>query len=145
MARKIVTVVIDKTGRDTGKVFVLREMPASQAERWALRALSALVASGVDVPDDLMQLGMAGVARIGLQAFGKVDWGRLEPLLVEMFQCVTIQPGHDPSVTRVLVEDDIEDIATRLTLRKELLVLHVDFSTAAEPLIPGLAAASIRV
>ena len=36
MARKTANVTISAAGRDQGKVFVLREMPASQAERWAL-------------------------------------------------------------------------------------------------------------
>lgn len=128
MARKILTIAIDADGRDRGKVFVLTEMPASQAERWALRALSALASSGVEIPDDIANAGLAGVARLGIQAFGGLPWDKAEPLIAEMFQCVAFQPDPTkPSVTRVLIEDDIEEVATRLKLRIELLKLHIGF------------------
>ena len=46
--------------------------------------------------------------------------------------------GGEESATGVaeirdLIEDDIEEVATRLRLRKEVLELHVDFSTAGAP------------
>lgn len=128
MARKTLTITIDTAGRDKGKVFVLTEMPASQAERWALRALSALASSGVEVPDDLRDAGFAGIARLGIQAFGNLPWEKAEPLLDEMFRCVQVQPS--PKVVRDLIEDDIEEIATRLKLRMELFKLHADFLQA---------------
>ena len=128
MARKTLTITIDASGRDKGKIFVLTEMPASQAERWALRALSALAGSGVEVPDDLKDAGFAGLARLGIQAFGNLPWEKAEPLLDEMFRCVQCQPS--PKVVRDLVEDDIEEIATRLKLRMELFKLHADFLQA---------------
>lgn len=137
MARKIATVVIDAPGRDLGKIFILTEMAATQAERWGLRALSALCASGVQIPDDLAQSGLAGVARLGLQMFGGIDFEKAEPLIAEMFACVTIQPGTDPKVTRFLVEDDIEEVKTRITLRMELFKLHMDFFTLAAPSTQG--------
>lgn len=132
MARKVQSVKIDAEGRDMGKVFVLREMSASQGEEWALRALCALAASGIDVPDDIMNAGMAGVARMGLSAFGGLPWDLAKPLLAEMFSCVQIQPDASrPDVVRTLVEDDIEEIVTRIKLRAELLTLHMGFSWTA--------------
>ena len=40
---------------------------------------------------------------------------------------------HVSEVTRALVEDDIEEVATRLSLRKDILSLHIDFFTAVAP------------
>lgn len=131
MARKVARLQITAEGRDTGKVFILTEMAASKAERWALKALSALVASGVDIPDDVAAMGLAAVARMGIQAFAGIDFERAEPLLAEMFTCVTIQPGKDSAVTRELIEDDIEEVSTRVKLRSELFKLHMDFLTVA--------------
>ncbi len=140
--RKVLIVCIDAEGRDQGKKFVLTEMAAAQAERWALRALSALVASGVEIPDDVAKGGLAAVARMGIQAFGGIAWERAEPLLAEMFDCVQIQPGDNPAIVRKLVDDDIEEITTRFKLRMELFGLHMDFLKAVAQSIPASAAAS---
>lgn len=128
MARKTLTYTVADTGRDQGKVFIITEMPASLSEKWALRALSALASSGMEIPDDIVQSGLAGMAQIGVQAFGGLPWEKAEPLLDEMFRCIAIQP--DPTianVTRPLIEDDIEEIATRLKLRVEWWKLHMNF------------------
>jgi hypothetical protein len=128
MARKTLTYTVTDEGRDQGKVFILTEMAASQAERWALRALTALAASGMEIPDDIASAGLAGVARLGIQAIGGLPWDKAEPLLNEMFACITIQP--DPAranINRPLIEDDIEEIATRLRLRVEWWKLHMGF------------------
>ena len=60
-----------------------------------------------------------------------LNFDEMEPLLDQMMECVTIIP--DPKVqaiTRPLIEDDIEDVATRVMLRTEVFQLHVDFSLA---------------
>jgi len=134
MPRKTITYAVTDEGRDKGKVFVLTEMPASQAERWALRAFQALAKAGIDVPDNLAQMGMAGIAIAGVQALSRTPWQEAEPLLDEMFACIQRQPNPQKSaIVRALVEDDIEEVQTRLKLRAELLKLHVDFSNPAAP------------
>ena len=109
-------------------------MPASQAEKWAARALLALAKSGASIPDEAASAGLAGVAAMGMQAFGGLPWDAAEPLLDEMFNCVMFQQGANPDVTRSLIEDDIEEVATRLKLRIELFELHTGFSMAAKKL-----------
>lgn len=132
MARKTTTVTIAAAGRDQGKVFFLREMPASQVERWAARALMAMVRSGAQISDEVANGGLAAFAAMGLRAFGSMPFEDAEPLLNEMFQCVQIIPDPNrPAVIRPLVESDIEEVETRLTLRMEVFKLHVDFSSAA--------------
>ena len=126
MARKTATVVITAEGRDKGKTFLLTEMPAAQAEAWAIRALLALTNAGAEVPDS--ETGMAGLATAGLMALGKLPYEAVKPLLDEMFLCVQYQhkPGHPPQPA----DENIEEVATRLQLRKEIFALHTGFSKA---------------
>lgn len=132
MARKIKTVIIDAEGRDKHKAFQLTEFPASQAEEWAMRAMLAIAKGGVDVPADVLDSGMAGLAVMMVQGLPRLSWEDAGPLLGEMFRCIVIIPDPSkPTVTRHLVEDDIEEVRTRLALRKEVLELHLDFSGAA--------------
>jgi hypothetical protein len=134
MARKTEMVVIDAEGRDKGKTFIIREMPATQAEKWAMRAFLALAKSGVDVPEDVAASGLAGIAALGLRALSGLTFADAEPLMDEMFSCIQIMPDPTrPNVTRHLIEDDIEEVATRLRLRKEVLALHTGFFTGAAP------------
>lgn len=138
MARKQLDIVISAEGRDKGKMFQITEMPSTKGEKWAIRALLALGRSGIDIPDDMMSQGMAGLANAvatwGIASLMKCDFNDLEPLLDEMTACVKCVPDTTrPEVTRALVEDDIEEVVTRLSLRKDILALHIDFFTAVAP------------
>jgi hypothetical protein len=130
MARKDKRVTVDATGRDLGKTFVLKEMAATRAEKWAFRAFAALGRSGVQFPENIAALGIAGIATIGLEMLAGIDFVLAEPLLDEMLDCVQIapDPAH-PQIVRPLIEDDVEEIATLLMLRKEVFGLHTDFFT----------------
>jgi hypothetical protein len=128
MARKEIDIVITEEGRDKDKAFHIREMPAYQTERWAIRAILALGRAGVEVPEDIRASGMAGIAYMGMQALMKLQYGDAEPLLDEMMACVTIKPDPArPEITRQLWPDDIEEVATLLKLRSEVFKLHTDF------------------
>lgn len=132
MARKTATVTIRTEGRDKGKVFVLTELSAYEAEDWAGRALFSLMNAGVKIPDNIAEGGLAGVAALGMTALTKLPYESAKPLLDKMMTCVQIQPSpSDPRVVRALIADDIEEVATLLTLRKQVLGLHMDFSMAA--------------
>lgn len=137
MARKEKTVVIE-SGRDAGKMFLIKELPASQVERWATRALFVMMNCGVEVPDNLLSAGLAGIAAIGIKSLTKVPYELAEPLFDEMMTCIAIVPDpHQPSVKRgyggvgPMIEDDIEDVSTRLILRKAVFELHLDFFLTA--------------
>ncbi len=153
MARRTKEVTITAEGRDKGKTFLITEMPASQAERWAARALIALVKANPELPEEITQTGMAGVAsivptgeeadqasiamaRTALAVIGRLEFYELEPLMAEMFGCIRIK---EPAITRDLTEDDIEEVATRLTLRLEVLRLHANFSLPVFQPAPGSA------
>lgn len=129
--RKVATITIAAPGRDKGKVFILTEMSAWRSEEWAARAIFAMMNAGVEIPENIAKAGLAGIAALGIQSLTKVSFDAAKPLLDEMMSCVQVQPS--PNVTRALIEDDIEEVATLLQLRKEVLGLHVNFSTAGAP------------
>lgn len=133
MARKEKSIVAPATfKRDAGKRYYLREMPASQAEEWGMRALLALAKSGVDLPENFMSMGLAGMAVVGVRALGGLAFHDAKPLFEEMMACVLFQPDPShPEVRRPLIDDDTEEVQTRLWLRQEVLALHIDFFTDA--------------
>lgn len=146
MARKVLDYTVTDEGRDKGKVFRITEMSASKAEAWATRILLALLGSNPEVPEDVTDLGMAQLAEMGFKALSGLKWHVAEPLLAEMFECVQMLPdAAKPMLVRSLVEEDIEEVATRLKLRLEIFKLHTDFLKAVAPSIsPRLAAAFIQ-
>lgn len=122
--------------RDNGKTFVLTEMDAYAGQDWALRALLALAASGVQIPDGALQTGMAGLAGFGVAALFQAPHAALRPLLDEMLQQAAYQhdPKHPPQPIRPGPNCVVEEIKTFLTLHMALVKLHTGFSpTGATP------------
>ena len=139
--RKTADVTITAEGRDAGKVFRLTEMPAARAEKWAMRAFLGMARAGIEIPDNIANAGLAGIATIGLKAVGSMSFSDAELLLDEMFACIQAVPDpQNAARVRPLVENDIEEVATRLRLRKEVFDLHVSFSQLVAPLISASAA-----
>ena len=133
MARKTKYFTIDGEGRDNGKMFLLTEMPALQAESWSMRLILAMIKGGIELPEGFEHMGMAGVAQVGIKALGGLEWEVAEPLLNEMMTCVKIVPTPDkPDVVRKLIADDIEEVQTLLKIRMEIFRLHTDFFAAAK-------------
>lgn len=135
MARKTLIVTIPPAeegteNRDAGKAFLLTEMAASDGERWGIRALLALGRAGIEIPDGIANSGMAGVHEVGgLRLSGALHPEDVEPLMDDMMACVQRVPDPTkPDIVRALVEDDIEEVATRLRLRGEVMQLHLGFS-----------------
>lgn len=137
MARRTTTVTITDDNRDKGKVFVITEMPAAQAEEWFTRALMLVTRAGVDVPPNIFQHGAMGFAVMGIGAvlagLGKAPWPDVKPLMDELFACVAIRsPNGTQTISeRFLVDGQIEEFTTRFKLREEVLSMHLGFSIAA--------------
>lgn len=139
--RRTKTITIDtpdENNRDRGKTFLVTEMPAAQGEEWAFRALCAMAKSGVELPEDYKDMGMAAIASLGFTALSGMQFGDAKPLLDEMMDCIKFigDPTRPEATTRALVSGDgadIEEISTRLLLRKEVFSLHTDFFTIAKP------------
>jgi hypothetical protein len=124
MARKE-SIFIAESGRDKGKQYLITEMPATQAESWAFRTLLAVGNAGIEIPEELASQGMAGLLAVGYMNLLKIPFESAKPLLDEMMSCVQYVPSAN--IKRPLIEDDIEEVATRLQLRKEVWNLHMDF------------------
>lgn len=142
MARREKLVTITSEGRDKGKTFKLTEMSADQGERWSYRTLLALSRGGFELPPGIFDAGMAGLAAIvpylvviGFRSLHAARWEELEVLLDEMMACVKYTPGIVGVPDQELiagVNSQIEEIRTRVELRKEVLMLHVSpFDLAA--------------
>lgn len=113
-------------GRDAGKVFILEEMPAYQAEMFAFKLFTAMGQSGIEMPKDSGQ-DAAGLLQFGISSLMKIHYDLLQPLLDEMMGQVKIKMDL---ATRRLVDSDINEVMTRFQLRAELIKLHTDFFTA---------------
>lgn len=150
--RKSKIVRIEAEGRDKGKHFLLTEMSAMQAEKWAMRALLALGRSGIEVSDEAIQAGAAGVMSAGLAAFARLPFAEAEPLLEEMLSCIGFvgDPARTDALTRQPIaralalgdetnDGDIEEVTTLLKLRAEVAELHLGFSVSGA--LSSLAAA----
>lgn len=127
------TFTITEEGRDKGKSFLISEMPAEQAEMFGLRALLVLTNSGIDVPDDIRKSGMAGLAVMGYQALtGKgIQFEDVKPLFEEQFACIQFLPDPAKNIgARPLYPTDIEEVWSRVILRKEWFELQTGFSLA---------------
>lgn len=132
MARKEIDVTVPDGNwfeRDKGKKFHICEMDSDAAEAWGMRALLALARGGAEIPDQVRNAGMAGVAEYGIRLFKGLTYEDAKPLLDEMFECITVRP--DTNVEREIYPGDIEEVATRLFLREKVFELHTGFSPAA--------------
>ena len=120
------------SGRDAGKTFLITEMPLLQADRWAQQALFALARSGIETQQFDEDEGMLGMAKVALNAISHIDPLVSNELMNELLTCVQIVPSG--GVARDLIFDDdsgdIEDVKTLFMLRKEALLIHLDFLTA---------------
>ena len=124
MARKESTFIAD-SGRDKGKQYLITEMPATQAESWAIKALLAVGNAGIEIPEEIATQGMAGLLAVSYMNLLKIPFESARPLLDEMMTCVQYVPSAN--LKRPLIEDDIEEVSTRLQLRKAVWNLHMDF------------------
>lgn len=144
MARKTKTVVIE-SGRDNGKSFLVTEMPVTKADKWANTALLAMMRGGVDVggvnfdligntlmPSDAPKIdvsgGMLELARISIAGLGNVTETVGQSLLDQLIEdCVQVVPTGGAARPMLSIDDEIEDLKTLWTLRKEAFILHIDF------------------
>lgn len=131
--RKTEVFVVTSEGRDKGKQFLITEMPAMKAERWAFRAMLCLTHANVELPDGAATGGMAAFAEAGLRAMNSLSFEEARPLLDEMWECVQVIPDpKNPAFTRPLQineleGDDLEEVTTILQLRERIFRLHTDF------------------
>lgn len=131
---ELVTVPKWDGSRDSGKMFLITEMSAGDAEKWAMRMFIALKGNGGELSEGLAKLGIVGIQIATLNAFlrADIDPDVLEPLFDKMMDCVQIvrDPRHPDVVTPLASPDDTEDVRTRIWLRGEILRIHTGFTGA---------------
>jgi hypothetical protein len=120
--------------RDNGKTFILHEMDAYRGQDWALRAILALAASGVQMPQNVMEGGWAGLAAFGVTALLGAPYPALKPLLDEMLAQAKYQ--HKPNAPLQAIEPGVncvvEEIKTFMLIQRALFTLHTGFSMAGD-------------
>ncbi|OOF84635.1 hypothetical protein BKG93_06635 [Rodentibacter ratti] len=124
MALKTKEITIEK-GRDAGVRLIITEMPVVKADKWATKVLIALMNAGVEVPD--VKMGMLGITTMLLSSLQNVDAEKAIPLLDELLDCVQIIPEGGSPRKLDLSMNDVQDFTTLWVLRKEALMLHLDF------------------
>lgn len=125
--------------RDNGKVFVLTEMDAYTGQRWATKALSALLRVGAGVSREEAASGMAGLASIGPGSILLLPSEVLEPLKDEMLLQAQYEhkAGQPPQAIVIGPTCCVEEIPTFTHILLALVELHVGFSLAALSSILG--------
>ena len=139
MARKETIVsIVDEESRDNGRDFLIVEMSAIKSEKWATKALLAIVASGADIGDDVnVNGGIQELAKVGIKALTGLKYEFVEPLMDEMMSCwhYLRTPG-DTTARQALntgnCDNYIEEVSTFLKLRSETLSIHLGFSVAGK-------------
>jgi hypothetical protein len=146
--RQTKTIIIERDGRDKGKMFVLTEMSAWDTNKWGLACAKQLAKSGVELPQELVDMGIGGIingvrnavnnpSENGdfftislLKAFlflmANVDENQLNKLLGDLIQCVQFQ-SETGAVMQLLPDHHIEESSTFNTLYSEVFQLHSFF------------------
>ena len=126
MARKQITVTIDAKNRDNGKEFIITEASTDQTESWAIRAILAAMNAGAEIPQEVADAGLAGIVQMGINGLALIPYEKAKPLLDEMMDCVQYKVKN--GITRPLgLDGDIEEVSTKMRLRKEIIALHTSF------------------
>lgn len=140
MTRRVETVTIAAQGRDSGKRFILTEMPAIEGEKWATQALFLLVTAGIQVPETAQGAGMAGLAQVDFNTESPLAAIALTRALQDetldaWWSCVAYE--HDPAQKpQKIIQGagcQIEEIATINELRVAVLNLHTHFFSPEKP------------
>jgi len=139
--KKAVVSAPNYCGRDKGKTFMIEEWPADRAEKWALRAMLAYNRGGgkIDVVG-VQGMGMEGIFMLGVDTFlrGQIQAEEVIPIMDELLGCVQIirdpkkrdPQTNFPVTSPIISDDDIEEVATRMWLRSEVIKLHSGFCPA---------------
>jgi hypothetical protein len=126
-------IVVATEGRDQGKTFLLRELPALRAERLAEKLFRTLVARGVEVPEATLGSGFLGFAAEWQRWLQHLQLWDLAQFLAEFDECILIRIARaDRPIS--IKGDDIEEWSTLVNLRFTALWLHVDFFQHWQPM-----------
>lgn len=127
-------IIAIESGRDQGKTFVVREMPASKLEKWSARAMLALFNGNLpaDIAEQARGSNAVTLAQAVASGLGGISWEVVEPLYDELLGCVYRVPDPSTPAARVQlnpanVDAHIQDMSTLLRLRAGVLEVCFDF------------------
>lgn len=132
------TVTIEK-GRDAGKVFLITEMSAIDADEWAHRLVEQATLSGIDLKDvDVLNLdtkSMKGMIEIGamvISILGRIPHETSRKMKFDILdRCVKIIPKSGDA--RICLWDqEIKDFKNFTILAAHAIGIHVDFLEQGE-------------
>lgn len=126
---KTIDITITFENRDKGKRFRLKEMPAIQAERWARRALYAMLQGGFK-PDQIdidPEAGMAALAYLPIEALARMEPTMGDQLMDEMLHTCVKAIRTDQNHEMDLLQNEIVELATLAYLRAKVVELHSGF------------------
>lgn len=125
---KTLDITIPFENRDKGVTFRIKEMPAVQAERWARRAIYAMLQGGFK-PDQIEidpKLGMAALAYLPIEALARMEPELGDQLMDEMLQtCVKVVRGGNMEMD--LLPGEPAEVGTLVYLRAKVVELHSGF------------------
>jgi hypothetical protein len=134
--RKTKEIVINDRG--TNKSFKITEMSASKFEWWLIRVGRLLLGTGignqvdVDSAEDVQKLIADTLIKDGLKSLGSVNLAEAKELYDDLLRCCELKSDnfYMPLDTDT-IDGQIESVKTLFTLRKEALMLHLDFLESA--------------
>lgn len=134
--RKTKEIVINDRG--TNKSFKITEMSASKFEWWLIRVGRLLLGTGignqvdVDSAEDVQKLIADTLLKDGLKSLGSVNLTEAKELYDDLLRCCELKSDnfYMPLDTDT-IDGQIESVKTLFTLRKEALMLHLDFLESA--------------
>lgn len=137
--RNEVRFTVQKEGRDKGKTYLITEFSAEKGERLAAKILFAIMNAGINLPKGIDKMAMESIAVAGFDliaaAITRISFEVAEPIFKEMMEGIQFIPDiSKPELTRILLPEDIEEISTRLSLRREVWSINTSFL----PAVPGL-------
>jgi len=138
MARREEFYTVSDNNRDFNKTFVITEMSAFDAESFAIKLGLLLLSNNPELPSDLTQkiqnndLSMQDIAHYGFRLLQGLNYDAIKPVLDDLMKCVQIIVDKKSGIRRALVNEDIEEVKTIITLRKMVIGLHVNFLDTAD-------------
>lgn len=114
------------------KTFLIKRMDAISADKWARHLVKALTRAGSTMPEEAINLGLAGLGGVAQSLFGQLDDDAADTALASLRGTITrVLDPSNPLLNRVMNATDIEDPETLSKLHVEAFRVHLGFFKAA--------------
>lgn len=135
MARKTRDLIISEDGEDMA--FVIKQMPATQAESWLARVALLVLGSSAQVPDSA-GIGEATKHLVanGLGALSGLSYDKVKPLYDELLSCIdrVLPDGTVKAVDVRTIDGYISNPASIIKMRFAAFEANIDFFGYGETL-----------